>query len=81
MDTLPVCDEDAVCVLEEAGCLGLGDDGAGGAGDGDRAIAFHSEPALGETPNPPLWTPAFAGVTVDGVSTNSESDCPRGYRT
>ena len=23
-----------------------------------RAIAFHSEPALGEPPNPPLWTPA-----------------------
>ena len=50
-----------------------------GAGRGRyRAIAFHSEPALGEPPNPPLWTPAFAGVTVDVVPTNSKCDCPRG---
>ena len=41
-----------------------------------RAIAFHLEPALAEPHNPPLWTPAFSGVTIDGVPTNSKCDCP-----
>ena len=45
-------------------------------GSRSRAIAFFSELAAGESSNPSLWTPAFAGVTVDGDPTNSKCDCP-----
>ena len=47
----------------------LSHDGRGGYRNSLRA-------SLVRASHPPVWTPAFAGVTIDGVPTISKCDCP-----